>query len=164
MTDDKITCVYISPSEEMIREHARCTGLPADATMEIRTIIDPTTAEPSRKASMAGAVRSLAVLALAGAMALGSMACTADQGPLLEPTTSEAAVETFVAAPPAADDIATLRRIVAPYHRSRRLRRRTIPSTGFRSRWLSRRAHAGTEVARKGMRRYPRRRTRTRTC
>ena len=117
VTDDKITCVYISPSEEMIREHARRTGLPADAIMEIRTIIDPTTAEPSRKASMAGAVRSLAVLALAGALTLGSMACNPDPGQLLEPTTSEVAVETLVAAPSAADDIATLRRIVAPYHR-----------------------------------------------
>jgi hypothetical protein len=120
VTDDKITCVYISPSEEMIREHARRTGLPADAIMEIRTIIDPTTAEPSRKASTAGAVRSLAALVLAGALALGSMACNSDPGQLLEPTTNDT-MATPVAATPVevelAGDLAALRRVVAPYHR-----------------------------------------------
>jgi hypothetical protein len=45
VTDDKITCVYIAPDAEMIREHARQGGFPADAVLEIRTIIDPTTGE-----------------------------------------------------------------------------------------------------------------------
>jgi hypothetical protein len=45
VTDDKITCVYIAPNAEMIREHARQGGFPADAVLEVRTIIDPTTAE-----------------------------------------------------------------------------------------------------------------------
>ena len=45
VTDDKVTCVYIAPNAEMIREHARQGGFPADAVMEIRGIIDPTTAE-----------------------------------------------------------------------------------------------------------------------
>ena len=45
VTDDKITCVYIAPNAEMIREHARLGGFPADAVLEIRTIIDPTTSE-----------------------------------------------------------------------------------------------------------------------
>jgi hypothetical protein len=48
VTDDKITCVYVAPDEEMVREHARQAGLPADAVMPIRTRIDPTTAEPER--------------------------------------------------------------------------------------------------------------------
>ena len=45
VTDDKVTCVYIAPNAEMIREHARQGGFPADAVMEIKAIIDPTTSE-----------------------------------------------------------------------------------------------------------------------
>jgi hypothetical protein len=45
VTDDKITCVYIAPDAEMVREHARMGGFPADAVLEIRAIIDPTTSE-----------------------------------------------------------------------------------------------------------------------
>jgi Nickel responsive protein SCO4226-like len=43
--DDRIYCVYIAPSEELIREHARQGGFPANRISEVRTIIDPTTAE-----------------------------------------------------------------------------------------------------------------------
>jgi len=45
VTDDKIYCVYIAPNEEMVREHASQGGFPANRISEIRTIIDPTTAE-----------------------------------------------------------------------------------------------------------------------
>jgi len=45
VTGDKIFCVYIAPSEEAIREHARQGGFPANAILEIKTVIDPTTAE-----------------------------------------------------------------------------------------------------------------------
>ena len=45
VTDDKIYCVYIAPNEEMIREHATRGGFPANRISEIKTIIDPTTAE-----------------------------------------------------------------------------------------------------------------------
>lgn len=45
VTDNKIYCVYISPNEEMIREHAKQGGFPANSVSEIKTIIDPTTAE-----------------------------------------------------------------------------------------------------------------------
>ncbi|HEY0673119.1 MAG TPA: DUF4242 domain-containing protein [Longimicrobiales bacterium] len=45
VTKDRITCVYIAPDEEIIREHARQGGFPADSVQEVRTIIDPTTAE-----------------------------------------------------------------------------------------------------------------------
>ncbi len=45
VTDDKIYCVYIAPNEEMIREHASMGGFPANRISEVRTIIDPTTAE-----------------------------------------------------------------------------------------------------------------------
>jgi hypothetical protein len=45
VTDDQIHCIYRAPNEEMIREHARQGGFPADRVSEIKTIIDPTTAE-----------------------------------------------------------------------------------------------------------------------
>ena len=45
VTDDKVYCVYIAPNEEMVREHARQGGFPANRISEIRTMIDPTTAE-----------------------------------------------------------------------------------------------------------------------
>ncbi len=45
VTDDKVYCVYIAPNEEMIREHARQGGFPANKISEIRAVIDPTTAE-----------------------------------------------------------------------------------------------------------------------
>jgi hypothetical protein len=45
VTGDKVYCVYIAPDEEMIREHARQGGFPANRISEIKTMIDPTTAE-----------------------------------------------------------------------------------------------------------------------
>lgn len=45
VTDDKIYCVYRAPSEELIRQHAELAGLPANSIAQIRTTIDPTTAE-----------------------------------------------------------------------------------------------------------------------
>ncbi|MBV9216384.1 MAG: DUF4242 domain-containing protein [Acidobacteria bacterium] len=45
VTDDKIYCVYISPDEETIREHASRGGFPANRISEVRSVIDPTTAE-----------------------------------------------------------------------------------------------------------------------
>ncbi|MCL6481668.1 MAG: DUF4242 domain-containing protein [Firmicutes bacterium] len=45
VTDDKLYCIYIAPSAELVREHARQGGFPADRISEVKTIIDPTTAE-----------------------------------------------------------------------------------------------------------------------
>jgi len=45
VTEDKITCVYIAPNADIIREHARLGGFPADRVLEVAAIIDPTTAE-----------------------------------------------------------------------------------------------------------------------
>ena len=45
VTEDKITCVYIAPNADIIREHAKRGGFPADRVLEVGTIIDPTTAE-----------------------------------------------------------------------------------------------------------------------
>ena len=52
VTGDKVYCIYIAPNEEMIREHAREGGFPANSISEIKTTIDPTTSEP--KAQSAG--------------------------------------------------------------------------------------------------------------
>ncbi len=45
VTDDKLYCVYIAPNEEMVREHARQGGFPANRVSAIKAVIDPTTAE-----------------------------------------------------------------------------------------------------------------------
>jgi len=45
VTDDALFCTYIAPNEELVREHARRGGFPADRVMMVRNIIDPTTAE-----------------------------------------------------------------------------------------------------------------------
>jgi hypothetical protein len=45
VTSDQIYCVYRAPNEEMVREHARLGGFPANRVSEIKTTIDPTTAE-----------------------------------------------------------------------------------------------------------------------
>jgi len=45
VTGDKIYCVYRAPNEEMVREHARQGGFPANRVSEITTVIDPSTAE-----------------------------------------------------------------------------------------------------------------------
>lgn len=51
VTDNKVTCIYIAPNEELVREHARQGGFPADRVEEIRTVIDPTTAEAEARAA-----------------------------------------------------------------------------------------------------------------
>jgi hypothetical protein len=45
VTGDKIYCIYIAPDEQMVREHAQQGGFPANSISEIKSIIDPTTAE-----------------------------------------------------------------------------------------------------------------------
>ena len=45
VTGDRIYCIYIAPNEELVREHARLAHIPSSQISEIRSIIDPTTAE-----------------------------------------------------------------------------------------------------------------------
>lgn len=45
VTGDKIYCIYNAPDEEMVREHARQGGFPANLVSEVKAIIDPVTAE-----------------------------------------------------------------------------------------------------------------------
>ncbi len=43
VTDDKLYCVYLAPDEDVIREHARRAGIPADRVAAVRRLLDPTT-------------------------------------------------------------------------------------------------------------------------
>ena len=45
VTDDKIYCIYRAPNEDLIRRHAEQGGFPANRISQVRTVIDPTTAE-----------------------------------------------------------------------------------------------------------------------
>ena len=45
VTEDKIYCTYIAPSEDMIRQHAEQGGFPTNRVSEVRSVIDPPTAE-----------------------------------------------------------------------------------------------------------------------
>jgi Nickel responsive protein SCO4226-like len=45
VTANKIYCVYIAPNEAVVREHASQGGFPANSVAEVKSIIDPTTAE-----------------------------------------------------------------------------------------------------------------------
>jgi hypothetical protein len=45
VTKDKIYCVYIAPNEEIVREHARKGGFPANSVAEVKSVIDPVTSE-----------------------------------------------------------------------------------------------------------------------
>jgi Nickel responsive protein SCO4226-like len=53
VTDDKIYCVYIAPSEDMIRAHAQQGGFPANRISEVKSVMDPTTAETKETAATA---------------------------------------------------------------------------------------------------------------
>jgi hypothetical protein len=45
VTDDKLYCVYVAPDEDIIYEHARCGGFPADRVTLVSTVIDPSTGD-----------------------------------------------------------------------------------------------------------------------
>jgi hypothetical protein len=45
VTDDKIYCIYIAPDEDAVKTHARKGGFPANRISQVRSMIDPTTAE-----------------------------------------------------------------------------------------------------------------------
>lgn len=45
VTDNKLYCIYIAPNEEVIHEHARLGGFPANHVTQVKTIIDPTSSE-----------------------------------------------------------------------------------------------------------------------
>jgi hypothetical protein len=45
VTGDKLYCIYIAPSEALLREHARLGEFPVHRIAEIKAIIDPATSE-----------------------------------------------------------------------------------------------------------------------
>ncbi|MEJ2678280.1 MAG: DUF4242 domain-containing protein [Gemmatimonadota bacterium] len=45
VTDDKIYCIYVAPSEEMVLKHAREGSFPADVVARVHRMIEPVTAE-----------------------------------------------------------------------------------------------------------------------
>ena len=45
VTGDKIYCVYMAKSEELVREHAQKGGFPANSVASVKTIISPATAK-----------------------------------------------------------------------------------------------------------------------
>jgi len=45
VTADKVYCIYVSPNEKMIRDHAEQVGIPANRISQVTSVIDPTTAE-----------------------------------------------------------------------------------------------------------------------
>ena len=45
VTDDKIYCVYVASDEDIIQEHARCGGFPANKVSKVVTVIDPSTGD-----------------------------------------------------------------------------------------------------------------------
>lgn len=49
VTDDRLYCVYIAANEELIREHARRGGFPADRISPVRRVIGPLTAESAQE-------------------------------------------------------------------------------------------------------------------
>ena len=45
VTGDKVYCIYLSPDEATIQEHAKRVGIPTNRISAVRRLIDPTTAE-----------------------------------------------------------------------------------------------------------------------
>lgn len=45
VTSDKIYCVYVAADEDIILEHARCGGFPAESVSLVSAVIDPSTGE-----------------------------------------------------------------------------------------------------------------------
>lgn len=53
VTDDKIYCVYVAPDEDILLEHARCGGFPANRISTVSAVIDPSTADVGTTATAA---------------------------------------------------------------------------------------------------------------
>jgi len=46
VTNDKMYCIHIAESEDVVREHAVHGGFPVTSIAEVKTMIDPTTSTP----------------------------------------------------------------------------------------------------------------------
>lgn len=45
VTDDKLYCIYVATDADIIQEHARCGGFPANKISKVATVIDPSTGD-----------------------------------------------------------------------------------------------------------------------
>jgi len=45
VTEDKIYCVYVAPDKDIVEEHARCGGFPANRISQVAAVIDPSTGD-----------------------------------------------------------------------------------------------------------------------
>jgi cell division inhibitor SulA len=45
VTDNKVYCIYLAPNQEMILEHAKRSGFPANRISAVRRMLDATAAE-----------------------------------------------------------------------------------------------------------------------
>jgi hypothetical protein len=45
VTDDKLYCIYVAPDADIIYEHARCGGFPANRVAQVTRVIDPSTGD-----------------------------------------------------------------------------------------------------------------------
>jgi len=45
ITDNKVYCIYWAPNAEIIQEHAKRAGVPANRISAVRALMDPATAE-----------------------------------------------------------------------------------------------------------------------
>jgi len=43
VTEDKVYCIYFAPDEDIIREHARRAGMPANRVAAVRHLMGPAT-------------------------------------------------------------------------------------------------------------------------
>ena len=53
VTEDKLYCVYSAPDADIIFEHARCGGFPANKVSKVSTVIDPSTGDVPATADVA---------------------------------------------------------------------------------------------------------------
>jgi Protein of unknown function (DUF4242) len=49
VTEDKLYCVYVAPDADIIFEHARCGGFPANRVTRVTHIIDPSTGDVAER-------------------------------------------------------------------------------------------------------------------
>jgi Protein of unknown function (DUF4242) len=45
VTEDKLYCIYAAPDEDILLEHARCGGFPANRISKVSAVIDPSTGD-----------------------------------------------------------------------------------------------------------------------
>jgi len=46
VTDNKVYCIYWAPNAEIIQEHARRCGVPANRISAVRQLMEPVSSEP----------------------------------------------------------------------------------------------------------------------